>query len=227
MPLDAGPRVCAFLRGGDVLVVVPLVEGVDGADFARAGGGRGPLARRRHRRRSARSRASCPSRRSSRASRWRSSSGCSAEAGGHTSVVGESGWMPEGWEDRGPATPDRLPRRRGSAASPSSGYDRDAVQRAFDAFYRHAAQLDATLRVLESMEIFARQAGDLRADLRALRAASWGPLPAARPAWRAREERVLARGGPVERGRAAARARGGVHRPRRRRRRGRRTAERG
>jgi (1->4)-alpha-D-glucan 1-alpha-D-glucosylmutase len=33
MPLDAGPRTVAFLRDPDVLVVVPIVEGGDGADL--------------------------------------------------------------------------------------------------------------------------------------------------------------------------------------------------
>ena len=109
--------------------------------------------------------------------------------------MSESGWTPEGWEDRGPAAPERLPRIEDLPLA-DQGYDRAAVQHAFDAFYLHAAQLDATLRVLESMEAFARQAGDLRADIRALRAASWGPAPTARPAWRPREdERAYARGG--------------------------------
>ena len=45
------------------------------------------------------------------------------------------------------------------------GYDRDAVRAAFEAFYRHAAELDSTLRTLEAVEAFQRQAGELRADL--------------------------------------------------------------
>src|SRR5919202_6995096 len=57
------------------------------------------------------------------------------------------------------------------------GYDRERVHAAFDAFYRHIAQLDATLRTLESVEVFRRQAGDLRAELRAMRAAGWAPYP--------------------------------------------------
>ncbi|MEX2645819.1 MAG: hypothetical protein WD249_06110 [Gaiellaceae bacterium] len=64
------------------------------------------------------------------------------------------------------------------------GYDPGAVADAFDAFYRHAAQLDATLDVLESVETFRKEAGDLRADIRALRAAAWGPLPG-RQTWAA------------------------------------------
>ena len=193
MPLDAGPRVIAYLRGHGVLVVAPLAEGDAGADLLVPEAAEG---------------------------RWRDVvtgaertlagvvpvselvdgfpvallERVSGEGGGHTSGM-ESGWTPEGWEDGGPATPDRLPRVEDLPAV-EGGYEREAVQRAFDSFYRHAAELDATLRVLESMELFARQAGDLRADLRALRAASWGPVPAVRPAWRPqREERVLA--GPV------------------------------
>ena len=60
------------------------------------------------------------------------------------------------------------------------GYERRSVEDAFDAFYRHAAQLDASLRVLESVEAFRRDSAALRDDLRALRSASWGPIPAAR-----------------------------------------------
>src|SRR5215210_4217109 len=57
------------------------------------------------------------------------------------------------------------------------GYDRERVQAAFDAFYRHIAQLDSTLRTLESVDVFRQQAGDLRTELRALRAAGWAPAP--------------------------------------------------
>jgi hypothetical protein len=57
------------------------------------------------------------------------------------------------------------------------GYDRERVQAAFDAFYRHIAQLDATLRALESVDVFRQQAGDLRAELRSIRAAGWAPYP--------------------------------------------------
>ncbi|HEV8685716.1 MAG TPA: hypothetical protein VGQ84_00420 [Gaiellaceae bacterium] len=49
------------------------------------------------------------------------------------------------------------------------GYDREKVQDAFDAFYRHAAQLDATLRTLEAVEVFQRTAAELRAELRTIR----------------------------------------------------------
>src|SRR4029450_5042939 len=57
------------------------------------------------------------------------------------------------------------------------GYDRERVQAAFDAFYRHIAQLDATLRTLEAVEFFRGEASDLRAELRSLRAAGWSPYP--------------------------------------------------
>ena len=57
------------------------------------------------------------------------------------------------------------------------GYDRERVKVAFDAFYRHIAQLDATLRTLESVEVFRGEASDLRAELRSLRAAGWSPYP--------------------------------------------------
>jgi hypothetical protein len=57
------------------------------------------------------------------------------------------------------------------------GYDRERVDAAFDAFYRHIAQLDATLRALESVEVFRDEARDLRADLRSIRAAGWSPYP--------------------------------------------------
>ena len=57
------------------------------------------------------------------------------------------------------------------------GYDRERVQAAFDEFYRHIAQLDTTLRALESVEVFRQQAGDLRAELRSMRSAGWSPYP--------------------------------------------------
>src|SRR5438874_5376132 len=61
------------------------------------------------------------------------------------------------------------------------GYEQDAVQAAFDSFYRHAAQLDASLRALEAVEVFRRDADALRNDLRALRELGLGGLP--EPAW--------------------------------------------
>jgi len=63
----------------------------------------------------------------------------------------------------------------------AQGYDQEAVRLAFDSFYRHAAQLDASLRALEAVEVFRRDADALRNDLRALRALGLGggaPEPA-------------------------------------------------
>jgi len=53
------------------------------------------------------------------------------------------------------------------------GYEQESVRAAFDAFYRHAAQLDAALRTLEAVDSFHRHASALRTDLRALRSAGW------------------------------------------------------
>ena len=53
------------------------------------------------------------------------------------------------------------------------GYDQQSVKDAFDSFYRHAAQLDASLRTLEAVDSFHRQAAALRADLRVLRTVGW------------------------------------------------------
>jgi hypothetical protein len=61
------------------------------------------------------------------------------------------------------------------------GYDQEAVRLAFDSFYRHAAQLDASLRALEAVEVFRRDADALRNDLRALRALGLGG--GAEPPW--------------------------------------------
>jgi hypothetical protein len=65
------------------------------------------------------------------------------------------------------------------------GYDQEAVRLAFDSFYRHAAQLDASLRALEAVEVFRRDADALRNDLRALRALGLGGGEA-EPAWATR-----------------------------------------
>jgi hypothetical protein len=65
------------------------------------------------------------------------------------------------------------------------GYDQEAVRLAFDSFYRHAAQLDASLRTLEAVEVFRRDADALRNDLRALRALGLGGGEA-EPAWATR-----------------------------------------
>jgi len=54
------------------------------------------------------------------------------------------------------------------------GYEQEAVRAAFESFYRHAAQLDASLRALEAVEVFRRDADALRNDLRALRAIGLG-----------------------------------------------------
>jgi hypothetical protein len=54
------------------------------------------------------------------------------------------------------------------------GYDQEAVRLAFDSFYRHAAQLDVSLRALEAVEIFRRDADALRNDLRAMRSLGLG-----------------------------------------------------
>jgi hypothetical protein len=62
------------------------------------------------------------------------------------------------------------------------GYEQEAVRLAFDSFYRHAAQLDASLRALEAVEVFRRDADALRNDLRALRTLGLG-FGAAEPAW--------------------------------------------
>lgn len=63
------------------------------------------------------------------------------------------------------------------------GYDQESVRLAFDSFYRHAAQLDASLRALEAVEVFRRDADALRNDLRALRALGLGGGGLAEPAW--------------------------------------------
>jgi hypothetical protein len=102
--------------------------------------------------------------------------------------------MSEDFWGREEQAPARLPRVEDLPAA-DQGYDRDAVREAFDAFYRHAAQLDATLRVLESVEAFGKQARDLRADIRALRVASWGPLPTPRPLWASGYRGTSARAG--------------------------------
>jgi hypothetical protein len=108
----------------------------------------------------------------------------------------EHGWEPAEWQ-RGEERRDRLPRLE-DLPSVEGGYDRKAVERAFNEFYRHAAQLDTTLRMLESFEAFQRQAADLRSDLRSLRAASGGEAPAPRTAWTTDYRRAFpaARTGP-------------------------------
>ncbi|HEX6788942.1 MAG TPA: hypothetical protein VF091_06840 [Gaiellaceae bacterium] len=71
------------------------------------------------------------------------------------------------------AAPAPLPRLEDLPIA-ERGYDQEAVRDAFDSFYRHAAQLDASLRALEAVEIFRRDADALRNDLRALRSLGLG-----------------------------------------------------
>src|SRR3954462_245302 len=61
------------------------------------------------------------------------------------------------------------------------GYEQEAVRAAFDSFYRHAAQLDASLRALEAVEVFRRDADPRRNALRAIR--SLGGFGEGEPAW--------------------------------------------
>lgn len=71
------------------------------------------------------------------------------------------------------------------------GYDQEAVREAFDSFYRHAAQLDASLKTLEGVEAFRRDAMELRSDLRSLRSLGFGDRSSWTPSYayeRARPE---------------------------------------
>jgi hypothetical protein len=79
---------------------------------------------------------------------------------------------PEAWPN--PQTPARepLPRVEDLPVA-DQGYEQESVKAAFDSFYRHAAQLDASLRTLEAVDSFHRHAASLRSDLRALRTAGW------------------------------------------------------
>ena len=87
---------------------------------------------------------------------------------------------PDSWPSPD-SPPDALPRIEDLPIA-EQGYDQEAVRLAFDSFYRHAAQLDASLRALEAVEVFRRDADALRNDLRALRALGLGGGPA-EPAW--------------------------------------------
>jgi hypothetical protein len=79
---------------------------------------------------------------------------------------------PEAWPT--PQTPSREPLPRvDDLPLAEQGYEQESVRAAFDAFYRHAAQLDAALRTLEAVDSFHRHASALRSDLRALRSAGW------------------------------------------------------
>jgi hypothetical protein len=80
------------------------------------------------------------------------------------------------------AQPGPLPRIEELPIS-DNGYEQEAVRAAFDAFYRHAAQLDASLRALEAVEVFRRDADALRNDLRAIRALGAGGFGAGEPDW--------------------------------------------
>jgi hypothetical protein len=82
----------------------------------------------------------------------------------------------EDWPSAQHADRSPLPRVQDLART-EDGYAPESVEEAFDAFYRHLARLDATLRTLETVETFSRQASDLRADLRSIRAAGWSPYP--------------------------------------------------
>src|SRR5438045_5781186 len=83
------------------------------------------------------------------------------------------------------AQPGPLPRIEDLPIA-EQGYEQEAVRVAFDSFYRHAAQLDASLRALEAVEVFRRDADALRNDLRALRALGVGGGGGAEPAWAAK-----------------------------------------
>jgi len=86
------------------------------------------------------------------------------------------------------AQPGPLPRIEDLPIA-EQGYEQEAVRAAFDSFYRHAAQLDASLSALEAVEVFRRDADALRNDLRAIRALSLGT--ADDPTWATdRYERV-------------------------------------
>jgi hypothetical protein len=83
--------------------------------------------------------------------------------------MSDADWPSPEPSSREPAQrPSPLPRVEDLPVA-DQGYDREKVQEAFDAFYRHAAQLDATLRTLESVEVFQRTAAELRAELRTIR----------------------------------------------------------
>ena len=78
----------------------------------------------------------------------------------------------EAWPS--PQTPAREPLPRvDDLPVADQGYEQESVRDAFDAFYRHAAQLDTALRTLEAVDSFHRHAAALRSDLRALRSAGW------------------------------------------------------
>src|SRR2546425_6826011 len=79
---------------------------------------------------------------------------------------------PEAWPTPQPHAREALPRVEDLPIA-EQGYEPESVRAAFDSFYRHAAQLDASLRTLEAVDSFHRQAAALRGDLRVLRTAGW------------------------------------------------------
>lgn len=85
-------------------------------------------------------------------------------------------WRGEGWPGPDARARQRLPRVE-ELPPAEHGYDREKVREAFDSFYRHIAQLDSTVRALEAVEVFRDQAGELRKELRALKAAGWTQQP--------------------------------------------------
>ena len=98
------------------------------------------------------------------------------EHGSVAEPCGNTGAMSEDWPSPHQHEPHPLPRVEDLPVA-WEGYDRERVQAAFDAFYRHIAQLDSTLRTLEAVEVFRGQAGELRAELRSMRSAGWAPYP--------------------------------------------------
>jgi len=78
----------------------------------------------------------------------------------------------EAWPTPQSSSREPLPRLEDLPLA-DQGYEQESVRAAFDSFYRHAAQLDASLRTLEAVDSFHRHASALRADLRQLRSAGW------------------------------------------------------
>src|SRR5919204_113087 len=88
------------------------------------------------------------------------------------------GRVQDSWPSAEPEGQQRssLPRVEDLPVVPQ-GYDPDRVRDAFDAFYRHLARLDSTLRTIEAVEVFRDQAGELRKELRGLRTPGWTQQP--------------------------------------------------
>src|SRR5207248_4239258 len=93
---------------------------------------------------------------------------------------GHTSWMQDSWPSVEPEPEGRrsptLPRVE-DLPDVARGSDPERVREAFDAFYRHLARLDATLRTSEAVEVFRDQAVELRKELRALRTAGWTQQP--------------------------------------------------